>query len=235
MANLRLKTAVPKQIDPIALSFLNTLKKSGLGKYVSLGGALGLALYHEFRPTKDVVAWWISDVNEEERDKLIQVLKDTLEQFGSVEERQFGDVVSLDLHKGGHVVFNFQIARRSTQLRPTISSPWKPVALDSFEDLVASKMTALVERGIPRDFLDIYGICSNDLCSVNQCWQLWKAREEKRGALSVDSKVAKNAVLMHLKRIERMRPLDSIKDNKARHRAETVREWFKNEFCFPKN
>ncbi|NIV92455.1 hypothetical protein GWN42_06530 [candidate division KSB1 bacterium] len=194
-----------------------------------------MAMYHEFRPTKDVDAWWTSDANEEERDKLIQVLKDTLEQFGSVEERRFGDVVCLDLHKGGQVVFNFQIARRSAQLRPTISSPWKPVALDSFEDLVASKMTALVERGIPRDFLDIYEICINHLCSVNQCWQLWKAREEKRGAKSIDSKVAKNAVLMHLKRIERMRPLDLVKDNKAREHAETVREWFKNEFCFQKD
>jgi hypothetical protein len=222
---------IPKHINPFALATLEALQKSGLGKHLSLGGALGLALYHEFRSTKDVDAWWTSESTEADRQNVIQMLEKTLEKFGEVEVRRFGDVVSLDLYQKGQICFNFQIARRSAQLLPFILSPWDPVKLDSFEDLVASKMTALVERGIPRDFLDIYEICHQKICSIQKCWELWKERETKRGVEHVDASLAAHAIRMHLTRIEKMRPLDSIQDGEARRQAKKLREWFKNDFC----
>ena len=191
---------------------------------------LGLAHYHEYRTTKDVDAWWTSDTTKEEQQKVIIMLMKTLEKFGEIEVRTFGDVVSLDLFQEGLVCFNFQIARRSVQLLPSLLSPWDPVKLDSFEDLVASKMTAFVERGIPRDFLDIYEICHQKICTIQKCWELWIEREKKRGIEHLDVTLATNAIGLHLSRIEKMRPLESIKDVQARKQAKKLREWFKNEF-----
>jgi len=62
-------------------------------------------------------------------------------------------------------IFSFQIARRSAQLHPSTTSPWEGVLLDSFEDLVANKMIDLVERGAPRDFLDINRLCAESAIS----------------------------------------------------------------------
>ena len=51
----------------------------------------------------------------------------------------------------------FQIAERSAELEASVTGVWPGgIGIDSFKDLVASKMVALVERGAPRDFLDVY-------------------------------------------------------------------------------
>ncbi|MGB9674173.1 MAG: nucleotidyl transferase AbiEii/AbiGii toxin family protein [Anaerolineales bacterium] len=49
--------------------------------------------------------------------------------------------------------------------------------IQPFEDLVASKMVALVEWGAPRDFLDIYHLCKKGLVTIAECWQLWRERQ----------------------------------------------------------
>ncbi len=63
-----------------------------------------------------------------------------------------GDVVSVELLEGKRKVFSFQIAHRSAQLQPSVPLPWANSLLDSFDDLVARKMVALIERGAPRTF-----------------------------------------------------------------------------------
>jgi len=35
-------------------------------------------------------------------------------------------------------------------------------------------MVALVERGAPRDFLDIYTVCQAGLVTLEECWELWR-------------------------------------------------------------
>lgn len=108
-------------------------------------------------------------------------------------------------------------------------SPWKDILLDSFEDLVASKMVALVERGTPRDFLDIYRLNKDVLVSPLQCWQLWRRRQESIGS-DADEDRARLAILTHLTRIEQHRPLDIIVDELARAEAKRVRNWYKEVF-----
>lgn len=222
--------SIPKNVNRFASACLEALQKSGLGRHISLGGAFGLAHYHEYRSTKDVDAWWTIETTGHEQQEVINVLKKTLEDFGVVEVRRFGDVVSLELSQQGQINFSFQIANRSAQLQPSLLSPWDPVGLDSLDDLVASKMTALIERGIPRDFLDIYEICRKNIRTVQKCRELWEERERKRGVENLDVNLAAKAVRLHLNRIEKMRPLVSIKNIEARKRARELREWFKNEF-----
>jgi hypothetical protein len=104
------------------------------------------------------------------------------------------------------------IARRSAQLAPARSILWTGVLLDSFADLVASKMVALVERGAPRDFRDIYAICQAHLATPEECWALWRERQHLAGS-DTDMGRASLAIQTHLARIERHRPLAQIKDS----------------------
>jgi predicted nucleotidyltransferase component of viral defense system len=140
-----------------------------------------------------------------------------------------GEVASVDLSIDSKVVFSFQIAGRSAQLEESQASPWGGVLLYSLTDLVASKMVALVERGAPRDFRDIYMLCINEITTPTECWQLWQRRQDLTGS-DKDIESARLAIETHLARIVQHRPLSEISDDDARLAAKETRSWFKDKF-----
>jgi len=156
------------------------------------------------------------------------VLKDALATAGNVRVRTWGDVVSIELMRGAKKVFSFQIAQRTAQLQPSSPAPWTNVLLDSFADLLASKMVALVERGAPRDFRDVYTVCLGGLATPAECWRLWRERQ-RSAASDTDARRARLAVETHLARIVQHRPLDKIADREERARAEQARRWYETE------
>jgi hypothetical protein len=137
--------------------------------------------------------------------------------------------VSIELQQNQQIVFSFQIAQRSAQLQPSISADWAAILLDSFVDLIASKMVALVERGAPRDFRDIYEVCQAQLTTPMECWQWWEQRQLLSGS-DADHYRARLAVETHLARIAQHRPLEHINEPGQRQAAHQVREWFLTEF-----
>ena len=219
----------PVHISPYADACLEALAVNGLGNKLSLGGAFGLLHYLDYRPTHEVDAWWVSSATDKDRRQVVEVLEATLQAFGQVKQRAWGDVISVELMLEGRVIFSFQIARRSVQLAPSVPSPWVDVLLDSFSDLVASKMVALVERGAPRDFRDVYTLCQADLTTPQQCWDLWRHRQ-RLAESDTDSERARLAIEMHLERIAQHRPLAQIADPADRAAAKRVRAWFRGEF-----
>jgi hypothetical protein len=219
----------PSHIPDYAELCLHTLVNNGLNDKISLRGAFGLLHYLEYRPTHDVDAWWIQSATSRDKEQVTQVLEEALGPYGAVRSRTWGDVVSIELVQGETVVFSFQIAQRSAQLEPSVSAVWIDVPLDSFPDLVASKMVALVERGAPRDFRDIYALCQNGLTTPEQCWQLWQQRQKLAGS-DTDTYRARLAVETHLTRITLHRPVNQISDPGQRAEAEQVRTWFEEEF-----
>jgi hypothetical protein len=209
---------------------LAALAASGRGRYISLGGAFGLSHYIEYRQTKDVDAWWVESATSAERAAIITVLQDALRPFGEVRTRAWGDVVSVELQEESSTVFSFQIAERSAELEVPLSGVWPgEIGVDSLRDLVASKMVALVERGAPRDFLDIYTLCTKGQCSAVDCWQWWTTRQAKAKE-NVDRKRAALAVRTHLARLEQVRPLAGIADAEQRTVAGALRAWFEMDF-----
>jgi hypothetical protein len=190
---------------------------------------LGLLHYLDYRPTHDVDAWWDPSATSEDRQRVIHTLEATLRSWGQVKTRAWGDVVSVELVREGKTSFSFQIAQRSAQLEPSGLLPWAKMGLDSFSDLVASKMVALVERGAPRDFRDIYKVCQTGLATPRQCWELWRRRQRLAGSDS-DSSRARLAVETHLARIAQHRRLEQIADPQQLAEAERVRNWFGSEF-----
>jgi len=219
----------PQQMSEHAEACLLALSAQELGRKISLGGAFGLAHYYEYRPTHDVDAWWMPEATAEERQQVVQAIQDALRSFGPVQVRTWGDVVSVELRQEERTVFSFQVAHRSAQLAPSQPVPWTDVWLDSFPDLVAAKMVALVERGAPRDFRDIYTLCQTGVTNAEQCWTLWRRRQQLAGS-DTDAARARLAVRTHLARIALHRPLDQIADTAERARAERVRTWFEEEF-----
>jgi hypothetical protein len=220
----------PTQIAEPALACLDAIAASGLGERISLGGAFGLAHYFEYRPTHDVDAWWREPVTAEERHKIIRALEEALRRFGPVRTRVWGDVMSVELREGQKTVFSFQIARRSAELQTPVMDVWPGnIGLDSFDDLLASKMTALIERGAPRDFRDIYALCQYGCCDLAQCWQVWETRQ-RLASLDAGRERATLAICAHLARFAQARPLASIARADERAAAEKLRAWFKTEF-----
>lgn len=215
----------PSQLSDNAERTLQALADGGLGHKLSLGGALGLLHYLDYRTTHDVDAWWIPSTTQEDRDRVLQTIEETLEPFGEVRRRTWGEVVSIELKAGGKTVFSFQVASRSAQLEALERLPWANVALDSLADLIASKMTALVERGAPRDFRDIYTLCDRGFTSARDCWELWAQRQEKAGS-AADRRRAVLAAQTHLARVSKHRPLEAITDPEQRDEAMRVRSWF---------
>lgn len=219
----------PALLSEYAQACLDALSSSSHGQRLSLCGAFGLAHYFEYRTTRDVDAWWIEPVTGQQREQVVRTLEGALRSFGQVRTRSWGDVLSVELIQQNRVVFSFQVARRSAQLAESLPSPWAGIQVDSFVDLVASKMVALVERGAPRDFRDIYMLCQSGHCDVARCWQWWQGRQRLAGE-DADPRRAELAIRTHLARIEQARPLDQISDSEARSAAELVRKWFATEF-----
>lgn len=219
----------PSHLSPYARACLDALVKANLAERISLGGALGLFHYLDYRPTHDVDAWWSESLTETQRQEVTRTIEMTLAAYGSVRVRAWGDVVSVELLQDEKTTFSFQIASRSTRLEEPSRAGWIDVPLDSLADLVASKMTALVERGAPRDFLDIYTLCQAGLLSVSECWALWQRRQSLAGS-DTDASRARLAIETHLERIAVHRPLDKIADPGQRQQAQQVRDWYSSVF-----
>jgi nucleotidyltransferase AbiEii toxin of type IV toxin-antitoxin system len=218
----------PTHLSDYSEACLQALMVHALGEKVSLGGAFGLSHYLDYRPTHDVDAWWTPSATAEDQQQVIRVIELTLGSFGEVRTRAWGDVVSIELKRDERITFSFQIARRSVQLEPSVLAPGTTVLLDSFSDLLASKMVALIERGAPRDFRDIYTLCQAGLATPQSCWLLWRRRQQAAGS-DTESARARLAVQTHLARIAQHRPLAQISDLQQQLEAEQLRGWFAKE------
>ena len=218
----------PRHTPDHADRCLDSLAEHHLGDKLSLGGAFGLLCYLDYRPTHDLDAWWQPDAALEERARVVTVIRAALEEIGEVHVRSWGEVVSIELLQDSKKVFSFQIAERSAILEEPTFAPWTEVLLDSLADLIANKMIALVERGAPRDFRDIYTVCDHGLMDPTACWRLWRERQAKAGA-PADARRARLAVETHLARIVQHRPLDRIADPTERSAAERARRWYEKE------
>jgi hypothetical protein len=219
----------PSSLSPYARACLDALVKANLADRISLGGALGLFHYLDYRPTHDVDAWWSQPLAERQKQEVTRMLETVLAAFGDVHVRAWGDVVSVELSQAGKTMFSFQIAERSARLEEPVSAGWIEVPLDSLSDLVAGKMVALVERGAPRDFLDIYTLCQAGLLTMSDCWELWSRRQTLAGS-DADFSRARLAIETHLERIALHRPLDKIVDPEQHEQARQLREWYLSSF-----
>jgi hypothetical protein len=86
-------------------------------------------------------------------------------------------------------------------------------------------MTALVQRGAPQDFLDIYQLCSRDVMSMADCRQAFTEK-----GLGIGIHEAKRKIIARLAMIEASRPLETIQpftgeEYAALYRSFSVGTW----------
>ena len=190
-----------------------------------LGGYFALKHYLDYRETGDIDAWWRSREDPRALGAAREAFKETAAEFGyTVRERTWGETISLEAFDGTNKAFSFQVSVRSVEIAPPLASPWGHFPIETLDDNVASKMTALVARGAPRDFVDIKQMVDAGLVTVDRCWELWNA---KRPGIEIEDACLR--VKMHLATIEARRPIERIPADE-RPAAERLRAWYRDVF-----
>jgi hypothetical protein len=217
----------PANLSPYARELLESLAGHPEAAQIVLGGGVALSHYLEYRPTVDLDAWWRSDGNAETRRLVSTAMQDIAVRHGlECRLRRWGDTESYDLLQDRQKVFSFQISSRTRYLDAPRPAGWTPVLIETLRDNIASKMVALVERGAPRDMRDVYELCTRDILTIDECWQLWKDKTSRR-----DDREGRDKVLFHVERLELQRPLERIPSAHERVNAAALRHWFKYRFC----
>ena len=198
----------PGNLHPLSRELLESLAGHAKAAEIVIGGGVALSHYLEYRPTVDLDARW----HGEPRADVVAFLEAAMQALASRHgfeylRRSWGETESLD---------------------EALPSQWKPVCIETLRDNVASKMTALVQRGAPRDFLDIYHLCTRDVMSMADCW---RAFTDKDLGIGIDE--AKRKIIARLAMIEASRPLETIQPVEAREQASRVREWYYRVFAVP--
>lgn len=209
--------------EGLATEVLSALTKFPEAGELVLGGYFALRRYADYRTTHDLDAWWKTGRTESTMTSVRSAMGEVAERRGlELSERSWGETVSFELLEGKRKIFSFQIAVRSVELEPATESPWPPVLVESLADTLGGKMNALVQRGAPRDFLDVHEVVARGVATVQQCWDWWSAKNPH-----IDVALARAQALRHLEGIEARRPLESIESGEEREAARRVREWLR--------
>ena len=226
-----LEPHVPKNLNPFARELLEMLRGQPAARHIILGGGVALSHYHEFRETVDVDAWWVQLASKSDSEQTVAMLRAAMRALGEREaceysERNWGDTLSLELRRGSRKTFSFQISVRDVELESPCEAEWSPVKIEAFRDNLGAKMNALVERGAPRDFVDIATLCLVGIVTAGECWTAWRDKGSQR-----DLEEAKFTVLRSLSEIEVRRPIERINDADDKRRAIAVREFIREHLC----
>lgn len=219
----------PQTLPELTEATLDALRDEPRSANIVLGGGVALQHYDHYRETQDIDAWWKEARDPETLERVQAILQDIGRKFGyEVSPRQFGTTDSFEFKRAGssRKFFSFQISTRDVSLEEPLFSDWSPLLIETFRENIGAKMNALVNRGAPRDLLDIYQVVTDGLISIAECWHLWQQKNVGKSAAK-----AHEGILVYLARLEQRRPLSRIADPTERLQAETLRRWYRNEFC----
>ncbi len=218
----------PPGLDPLVVEILERLRAYPEANDVVLGGHLALKHYLDYRTTHDIDAWWAKESTSDSQrlalDRLRDIVKTVAGEHGyTFTERTTRSMTSLEMQSEAKTIFSVQIADRDIELATPVAGPWHPVRIESLRDNIASKLTALVNRGAPRDFTDIHAVVAAEIVSIDEAWGIWQERNPR-----VDAEQAKAQVLKHLESIAARRPLASLAPEQRAAVAE-ARRWVREE------
>lgn len=222
-----MKPVTPKNLNPLARELLESFAGHPEAAEIVLGGGVALSHYLEYRDTVDVDAWWRTESRQEVMQFVESCMKSLATAHGlDYRRRTWGETESLELLRGSQKQFSFQISRRTLYLDDAIPAEWQPLWIETLRDNVGSKMTALVERGAPRDLRDVHELCTRNIVTVEECWELWRIKNPAR-----DPREGPEKVLFYVERLELQRPLEKISSPNERLKAAALRLWFRDVFC----
>jgi len=218
----------PPGLDPLAVEILEQLRAYPEANDVVLGGHLALKHYLDYRTTHDIDAWWAQESTTDSQRLALERLREIVRSVAAdrrltFTERVTRSMTSLEMQRNGKTIFSVQIADRDIELAKPVPGPWHPVRIESLRDNIASKITALVDRGAPRDFTDIRAVITANIVSIDETWAIWQQRNPR-----LDVEQAKAQVLKHLESIAARRPLETLAPEQ-RGAVGEARRWFREE------
>jgi hypothetical protein len=217
----------PRSLNAFAKELLDLLAGHPEAAEIVIGGGVALAHYLDYRDTFDLDAWWRTAPVEAAEGLMAESMQVIAARHGlGFNQRSWGETKSFELLREGRKVFSLQIAKRGLFLEEALPAAWAPVMIETLQDNVASKMTALVERGAPRDLRDIYELCNRGFVSPEKCWHLYTRKNP-----SQTTSMGAVKVLFAVERLELQRPLDTISDAILRDQAARLRSWYREVFC----
>lgn len=217
----------PLRLHALAKEILDELREQPAAAAFILGGGVALQHYCEYRDTRDIDAWWATLPNADAEALLLGVMENVGTRHGlSLRVRNWGETQSYELQQAGRTIFSFQIAIRSVSLEPSSPTAWPPVQIETLLDNLGAKMNALVGRGAPRDFLDIFTVVERGLSTIDELWGAWSRKNPGKEVVEANVNV-----LRRLHELEARRPLDSIADEAERGNAAKLRAWVMSELC----
>jgi len=95
-----IKPQQPSHLSPYTRACLEASVKANFAERISLGGALGLFHYLDYRSTHDVDAWSSESLSWAQRQEVSQTLDVTLSAYGSVRIRAWGDNCQCRINPG---------------------------------------------------------------------------------------------------------------------------------------
>lgn len=222
-----MQPVTPKNLNPFARELLESFAGHAEAAEIVLGGGVALSHYLEYRDTVDVDAWWRTEPSEDVLRFVESCMKALAAKHGlDYRRRTWGETESLELLRGSQKQFSFQISQRTLYLDTALPAEWQPLWIETLRDNLGSKMTALVERGAPRDLRDVHELCAHGLASIEECWHLWRVKNSER-----DPREGPEKVLFFVERLEMQRPLEKIQVPAERERASALRHWFREVLC----
>lgn len=224
MQNIRPKP--PQNLNPFSRELLESLAGHAEAAEIVLGGGVALSHYLEYRETVDLDAWWRESPRPEVLAFVEGAMKSLAVRHGiDYRRRTWGETESLELMRGGQKEFSFQISKRGLYLDEPVPAEWQPLWIETLRDNVASKMTALVERGAPRDLRDIHQLCMQSITTIEECWAMWQVKNTHR-----DPPEGPEKVLFYVEKLELMRPVSKL-PAESRAQAAALRRWYRDVFC----
>ncbi len=218
----------PKNLNPFARELLEALAGHPEAAEIVIGGGVALSHYLEYRGTVDLDAWWRHKPVEGCRALIRRLIEEMGVKYGlEFRFRVFGEMESFELLNGRQKSFSCQISERTLYLQGVMPSPWPPLHIETLEDNLASKMSALVRRGAPRDFMDVYELCRSGMVTPEQCWELWQRKNPDELPVT-----GAGMIISHLQGIEMRRPLETVSTGE-REKARLVRAWIRDILCAP--
>lgn len=229
-------------LHPYTVEILKKLGEENETEFV-IGGGVALCHYITPRDTVDLDGWWKTDESALTIKRLEDILTGIARRKNCVfNMRRFNDVISLELFAGAqNKVYSVQIAKRDKYLEEPALSVWN-VPIETLKDNIGSKMKALINRGTPRDFLDIFKICTEGKATPEECWDIATQAilpQVEPGSDKTNPKATnqiiqqgKAEITRHLLQLESRRPLPpaSPDEPEQTRNARTLRNWYKTKF-----
>jgi len=210
---------VSVSLSPLVWSILERLGSHAASSELEIGGGIALWHYIPHRQTNDIDAWWAQESPAAAAAIQETMMAAALEHDLSLLHRNQSAYQSWDLKKNGKTFFAFQIARKTNRVEPPGPAKWGSLRMETLPENLANKMSALAQRGAPRDILDIATVLKAGLISPQTCWELWQRKHPE-----VEVKIAQANVLKYLNALAARKPLQTIADQEQRAQASENRE-----------